>query len=278
MSVKETENTEFRLDKGMPVFSDVDKTLLKGDSGQEWLVEAGLISREEFGEFIDSFHYDGLGHSNQLVEFLNRNEQIVDYLHEYLENIDMEEREGIGTVLDHRYDHGVPNIGSSAGYEPVIQTVTNGNLHDVVAGRLENGEPIFNGQNEKRDRVEQYLEQMGWDQSYTAIGDSNGDIGKIRGAAESGGYGIAIGGSLEEAKQRVDEATFYVGDPNSDHYTAAALLNDLTLEEPHRLSPEEMVGIYGFDFTGDVEAGELATEEDQRQLESFMDRIGDYHG
>lgn len=277
MAVSDSDN-QYRLDRGIPVFSDVDKTLLKGDSGQEWLVEADIVSREKFTEFIDSFYYEGLGHSNQLVEFLSRNQHLIDHLHDHVPEVELEEREGLGTVLDHRHRHDVPNIGSSAGYRPVIEEATNGNLHDVVAGELEQGEPVFNGQNEKRDRVESYLEEQGWERPYTAIGDSNGDIGKIRGAAESGGYGIAIGSTVEEARERVNEATFYVGDENPEHYTSGALLNYLTLEEPYMMTPEELVNEYGFEIEGSVEPGELADQDELDELARFREEFGEDYG
>lgn len=274
MAVSDSDN-QYRLDRGLPVFSDVDKTLLKGDSGQEWLAEADIVERERFPEFIDSFYYDGLGHSNQLVEFLNRNQHLVDYLHDHVPEVDLEEREGLGAVLDHRNRLDVPNIGSSAGYRPVIEQVTNGNLHDVVAGELEQGEPVFNGQNEKRDRVESYLQEQGWESPYVAIGDSNGDIGKIKGAASSGGFGIAIAETVEEARERVDEATFYVGDENPEHYTSGALLNYLTLDDQYMIPPKELVDGYGFEISGRVEAGELADQEDVEALKEFRELFGE---
>lgn len=280
MSVKDS---GYRLDKGMPVFVDIDKTLLKGDTGKEWLVQAEVISPDEFDDFIEKYNREGLGHSNQLVEFLSQNPEMIDELQEYVDAVRLPERAGIGEFLSHRYEEGVPTIGASAGYRPVIQSATNGNLHDVIAGDLDdNYNPIFNGQNEKRENVERYLEDLveeakWWaetDLSYTAIGDSNGDIGKLRGANESGGYAIAIGSSVEEARERVDEATFYVGD-EEDHYLTAALLNDLTLNEKYRMSPEELLenSSTELDETKGIEPGDLADEQDRRELNEFMERL-----
>jgi hypothetical protein len=281
MSTSEDEG--FRLDKGKPVFVDIDKTLLKGDTGKEWLVQAGVVEPDEFPELVREYDREGLGHSNQLLEFLSQNPELVDDLHQYIDEVRLPERQGLGEFLAYRHDQDVPTIGASAGYRPVIQAATNGNLHDVIAGELdEDYNPIFNGQNEKRQNVERYLEKLveetkWWaetDLPYTAVGDSNGDIEKLRGASESGGYAVAIGSSVEEARQRVDEATFYVGD-DEDHYLTAALLNDLTLNEEYRMSPNELLEKTSseLDEARRVEPGELASEQDIRELNEFMERL-----
>ncbi|MFQ3274959.1 MAG: hypothetical protein ACI9LV_000121 [Candidatus Nanohaloarchaea archaeon] len=279
-----TEDAGYRLDKGMPVFADIDKTLLKGDTGKEWLVQAGVVSPEEFPEFVQEYRRDDLGHSNELVKYLSEQDpETVENLEEHVEAVRLPERAGLGEVLSHRHDEDVPTIGASAGYRPVIQSATNGNLHDIIAGDLdENYNPVFNGQNEKRENVEQYLERLveetkWWaetDLPYTAIGDSNGDIEKLRGASESGGYAIAIGSSIEEARERVDEATFYVGD-EEDHYLTAALLNDLTLNEEYQMSSEELLekSSTKMDETMGIEPGELADKQDRRELNEFMRQL-----
>jgi hypothetical protein len=284
MSVSEDEG--FRLDKGKPVFIDIDKTLLKGDTGKEWLVQAGVINPEEFPELVQEHRREDLGHSNELLEYLSQNPEMLDELHQHVDSVYLDERSGIAEVLDHRYDENVPTIGASAGYKPVIQSATNGNLHDVIAGELDgNYDPVFNGQNEKRQNVENYLEQLveetkWWSETdlpYTAVGDSNGDIGKLRGASESGGHAIAIGSSVSEAKERVDEATFYVGD-EEDHYLTAALLNEFTLNEKYRMSPEELLEKTSSekDISKRIEPGELADEQDRQELNEFMRRLENY--
>lgn len=281
MSVEEK---DYRLDKGMPVFIDIDKTLLKGDTGREWLAEAGVVSHEEFPEFIEQYSRGDLGHSNELLEFLSRNPGKLDELDPYIDSIWLDERSGLSEILDHRFRERVPTVGASAGYRPVIQEATNGNLDDIIAGDLdEDYEPEFNGQKEKRENVENYLEslvqQTKWwaenDLPYTAVGDSNGDLEKLRGASDSGGYAIAIGDSLEEVEQRVNEATFYVAD-EEEHYLTAALLNELTLHENYSMSTEQLLEKTS-DIHNDqygIKAGELADNQDRKELRDFKERLG----
>ncbi|MFB6145778.1 MAG: hypothetical protein ABEJ99_04730 [Candidatus Nanohaloarchaea archaeon] len=279
MPLSEEVNKEnYNLDRGIPVFSDVDNTLLAGDSGKEWLKQAGVVSDDDWDEFIQEQRHEGLGHSNELVYFLSQNPEMRDWLHDEISEVSLNERRGIDLALTHRYEHDIPNIGSSAGYRLVIEQVTNGNLHDIIAGDIQGGDPVFNGQNEKRSRVEQYLEQMDYDGEFVSLADSNGDLGKVEAAAESGGFGIAVGPSVEEARDNIDRATIYVGDSNPEHHATGALVNYLTVEPEYRMSPGEMREQYGFDFsTASIAPGELATTSDIDEIEGFMDYItGDY--
>jgi hypothetical protein len=189
--------------------------------------------------------------------------------------VDISARQGIGQILDYRDEQDILNVGSSAGYQEVIESATNGNLHEIIAGKLnQNGNPIFNGEQQKKDKVDSLRARIGHQGQYYALADSNGDRTLIEGAHKSGGAGIGIGSSIEEAKEKIDQATYYVGDSNPEHELTGALISHLSINEPYKLTPQELRKEYGFDYkTAEIQTGELADKEDRKILNNFLNQL-----
>ncbi len=261
------------------VAMDVDNTFVKGDSGARWFTEAGVVEGAgHYGDIMEQVDQAvPRGHSNQLVTFLHslrdQNPGLFYRLHEHVPEVELPPREGLNAIAEHRYENGLPNIASSAGYMPVVETTTNGYFDMKIAGSFEGGEPVYNGQGEKDRNLAAALAENGVEENPVIfLGDSNGDLQGFRLADRTGGYGIAIGES-PEVLEKVDEASVYVID-NSEGHTVAALTNELAHDGEYRISPRRLREEYGFDISGDIVVGELVDETRRSELEDAADSMG----
>lgn len=268
------------VEQGEPIVAmDVDNTFVRGDSGARWFSEAGVVEdAEHYGSIMDQVDQVApRGHSNQLVTFLHtlqdQNPGLFYRLHEHVPEVELPPREGLNAIAQHRHENSLPNIASSAGYMPVIETTTNGYFDMKIAGTFEGGEPFYNGQGEKDRNLASALAENGVQSNPVIfLGDSNGDLRGFRLADRTGGYGIAMGES-EEVLERVDEASVYVVD-NPEGHTTAALTNELAHDGEYRISPRQLREEYGFDISGDIIIGEMADDRRRSEIEDAADRMG----
>lgn len=230
-------------------------------SGQE------LYERNRFDTLMESVTEEKpRGHSNPLVTFLHENPEFADYARRNVDELDLEPRTGFEAVLGARSDREALNVLSTAGFQPLAQAQTNGHFDGIIAGDT-GEEPFYNGRPQKPENLmEFYRNQIGRDpQEPVYTGDSNGDLEAIRLADELGGFGVAVGDSLDQAVSKVDEATVYVGNADPEHYTSGWLLNFLSHEEP--VSIDEMKAWGLEEPGGELMIGELADEEKTEELE-----------
>ncbi len=85
------------------------------------------------------------------------------------------------------------------------------------------------------------------------------------------GFGVAVGESLDQVQNKVDEATVYVGNQNKEHYTSGWVLNFLTHEEA--INTEEMKDLGLKEPEGEILVGELADEEKAEELEEVEEYL-----
>lgn len=238
---------------------------------EETLPNNGEFDQNQFEELVEAVDEDmPRGHSNQLVTFLYHNPEFAEYAEEKRHDLNIPSRTGFEAFLEYRAQQDALNILSTAGYHPVAKAQTNGHFKDIIAGDFnhQDQERFYNGQGEKRDNLQQfYNEELQRDpQELVYTGDSNGDIEAIRLAHETDGFGVAVGPTVERAREKVDEATLYVGDSNPEHHTTGWVLNQLTMPG-NPASIEELVQL-GLDKPeGRVVAGELADGEKEDEIE-----------
>lgn len=234
----------------------------------EALPAEGSFDEDDFEELIGAVDSEKpRGHSNPLVTFLYHNPEFAEYAEEKRHELDIPSRTGFDAFLQYRAEQGAPNVLSTAGYHPVAKAQTNGHFDGIIAGDFDQ-KPFYNGQGEKGDNLAQfYNEELGREpQELVYTGDSNGDIEAIRFAHEMDGFGIAVGPTVEQAQNKVDEATLYIGDPDPEHHTTGWVLNQLTMPG-NPASVEELARI-GLDKPeGRVVAGELADEQKESEIE-----------
>lgn len=269
-----TSNTETTYSPQEYVMAfDVDKTYVPEDTGQLAAETAGIIPEENYFEVME--RYDQLmqqkqpeqhGSGNQLVFYLSQNPEKIPEIEEQARQLEeiVEPRPGFEQFLEHRSLQGRTNIASSAGYQPLIDAVTNGHFDHVISANIEDGEPKYNGQPQKHKNLQQISEVE--EKPLIFVGDSNTDINGIRYASQTGGYGIAVGETVEEARNRVDEASIYVGGGEDHHYTAA-LLNQITnTEVPTNQLISEIP-------QGDHEYGELLNPQQEERIEKELQEV-----
>ena len=269
--------------------TDWDNTVIPTDSGYELLRAAsdysgefqyipGSVGQEDLptgDEVYQRRSFDRLmssvteekprGHSNPLVTFLYENPEFANYARENVHELDLEPRTGFDAVLGARSNRGAINILSTAGFQPLAQAQTNGHFDGIIAGDV-GDEPFYNGRPQKPDNlIDFYIKEIGrYPVEPVYAGDSNGDLEAIRLADEMNGFGVAVGDSLSQAQNKVDEATVYIGNEDKQHHTSGWVLNFLTHDEP--VDIEEMKDRGLEEPRGDIVVGELADEEKAEEL------------
>jgi len=257
---------------------DIDKTHIPYDTGQEAFEIAEICPPEQYFTLMDEYaqrleqeYPEKAGSGNQLVYWAHKNPEQIQKIEQTAIPVlqeEIESREGIETLLEQRKKQQEINIASSAGYHPFIEAVTNGNFHYKITGNIEDGQPLFNGQPQKRENIEQL--PVVQQNPYYFIGDSNGDIEAIRGAHESGGAGIAIGPELETAQDRVNEASVYIAD-EPEHYFTGAALAYMTLGETAVQQYQEEIPENPENYEWEI--GELGDEEIEEQLKELEELL-----
>jgi hypothetical protein len=215
-----------------------------------------------------------LGHSNPLVKFLQENPDFADHARKNVHELDLEPRKGFDAVLGVRSNSGALNILSTAGFQPLAKAQTNGYFDGIIAGDI-GDEPFYNGRPQKRDNLRKFYQQeLGREpEKIVYAGDSNGDLDAIRFANEMDGFGVAVGESLDQAQNKVDEATVYVGNKDREHHTSGWVLNFLTHEQP--VNKEEMKKLGLEEPQGEILVGELADEKKAEELEDVKEYLED---
>jgi phosphoglycolate phosphatase-like HAD superfamily hydrolase len=269
---------------------DWDNTVIPTDSGYELLSAVSDYSGEfqYIPDSVDQEHlpigdqayeradFDHLmssvtkekprGHSNPLVTFLQENPDFADYARENVHELNLEPRPGFDAVLGARSNRDTLNILSTAGFQPLAQAQTNGHFDGIIAGDV-GDEPFYNGRPQKRENLKKFYQQeLGREpKEIIYAGDSNGDLDAIKLADEMNGFGVAVGDSLSQAQNKVEEATVYIGNQNEEHHTSGWVLNFLTHERP--VDIEEMKDRGLEEPEGEIVIGELADEEKAEELE-----------
>jgi len=269
--------------------TDWDNTLIPYDSGFRLMQNAAdydggfqyvpqgadyedLPTADEFGQqqfetLINAVNEEKpRGHSNPLVTFLYNNPEFAEHAEQRIDKLNLENRQGFEGFLQYRAEQDAPNILSTAGYFPVAQAQTNGHFDGIIAGDFDH-RPFYNGQGEKGHNLENFYDEELGREPYELVytGDSNGDIEAIRFADRNGGFGVAVGPSIQQARQNVDEATVYVADPGIEHHTTGWVLNRLTM--PDNPAPVQELAERGLEIPeGKVVAGELAGEEKEAEI------------
>ncbi|MFB6203080.1 MAG: hypothetical protein ABEK01_01165 [Candidatus Nanohaloarchaea archaeon] len=258
------------------LFMDVDGTWIEEDTGLETFVKAGECEPEEYGDLMSRTHEPGRGEpeegrGNELLLSLSDREDVGD-LREVARSLEAEPREGLNSLVKDLHDEDLQVVAHSAGWEPAIEAVTNGYFDGKIYGVLDE-EPEFNGRYQKPARMQNYILQNGFedpveeDAAPIFIGDSNTDVEAIRYAAAAGGYGVAIGESLDEAME-VEEASLYSADEEDHGYTAAVLYK---LSNPDA-DVSSFVEEYGLELSGGrAVRGELA--EDDEYLRQAIEEV-----
>lgn len=257
-------------------FFDVDGTVLREDTGQELFAQAGVCDPEEYRELMSRTHAPGReepesGRGNELMHILHENPEdlSIDELEAAAEEIEVNPRTGLEKGIKALSSEGYTVVAHSAGWKQVIEPATNGHFDAKLAGELAEDGPVLNGRKQKPERMRDYLEQQGVEPEEAMpvfLGDSNTDLDAIRYAAENGGYGVALSDEVETARQRVDEASVYIGSENGDY--AAALLHELTLEQDTERFLEEA----GLDISnGTAETGELSYSDDVEEAIEYLE-------
>jgi len=265
-------------------FFDIDGTYTFEDTGPLVFLEAGRTS-QEFEETLKHTHVPGKsepkeGKGNELALTLNRmSAEEVREMADSAREIEVNYRPGMDALLKGLDESGSPTIAHSAGWEVPINVVTNGYFDEKIAARLGEEEPELNGRYQKPFKIQNYMVEQGIQDPITDsgvhanfIGDSNTDSEAIRYADETGGLGVAIEDSLEEA-MKVEEATVYFGDETGEHDLAAAVIyhhNSRDLEET-----ADFIDEYSLDVSkGYGRPGELAQQHDRQQyVQNLIDEV-----
>jgi phosphoglycolate phosphatase-like HAD superfamily hydrolase len=242
---------------------------------EEVLPADGEFDENYFNQLIGAVDEEKpRGHSNPLVTFLYHNPEFAEHAEQKRHDLDIPSRTGFDAFLEYRAEQeDAVNVLSTAGYHPVAQAQTNGHFDGIIAGDFDQ-QPFYNGQGEKGENLKQfYNEELGREpQELVYTGDSNGDIEAIRLAHETDGFGIAVGPTVEQAQDKVDEATLYIGDPNSDHHTTGWVLNQLTMPG-NPASIEELAKLGLGKPEGRVVAGELADGKKESEIDDVKDYL-----
>lgn len=265
-------------------FFDIDGTYTFEDTGHLAFLEAGKTS-QEFEETMKQTHASGRseprqGKGNELALTLNQMpDEEVNEMADSAEQIDVNYRSGVDALLKGLDEFGTPTIAHSAGWEVPIKAVTNGYFDEKIAAKLGEEGPELNGRYQKPARIQKYMIEQGvedpvadLDAHANFIGDSNTDSEAIRYADATGGLGVVIEDSLEDAME-VDDATVYFGDETGEHDLAAAVLYHHNSADPEQTS--EFIDEYNLDVSqGYAEPGELAQKHDrQGYVQSLIDEV-----
>lgn len=264
-------------------FFDIDGTYIQEDSGLETFVVAGECEPEDYGNIMSRKHAPGKdepekGRGNELMLTLqDLEEPKIAELQEAARNIETTPRQGIMAAVEGLSAHDNQVVAHSAGWHEPIDAITNGYFTDKIAGKFDGEDIEFNGRYQKPNNMQEYMLEMGVEEPLTDpnvyadfIGDSNTDSEAILYADATGGLGIAIGDTLEEARE-VDQATVYFGDETGEHDLAAAVL--YLHNTGDREMTESFVEEYGLDTSkGDAEPGELAYSH---QREDYIQELID---
>jgi len=276
--------------------TDWDNTVIPTDSGYELLKAASdyggefqyipePVGREDLptGEEmypIGSFEHlmssvteeKPRGHSNPLVTFLYENPEFADHARQQVNDLEIEPRTGFEAVLGARSDRDALNILSTAGFQPLAQAQTNGHFDGIIAGDV-GEEPFYNGRPQKPENlIDFYIDEVGrYPVEPIYAGDSNGDLEAIRLADEMDGFGVAVGESIEQAQNKVDEATVYIGNGDEEHHTSGWVINFLSNEEPVGIDEMKDRGLQ--EPEGEIAVGELADGEKAEELERAQEYL-----
>lgn len=261
-------------------FFDIDGTYIFEDTGHEMFLEAGKTSHE-FEETMQKRHLPDRdepreGRGNELALTLDMmSDEEVRLMAESAQDIEVSYRSGMDALLKGLDDLESPAIAHSAGWDVPIEAVTNGYFDEKIAAKLTENGPELNGRYQKPFRIQNYLMQKGIQDPVSAenarvnfIGDSNTDSEAIRYADSTGGLGIAISDSLDEA-MNVEDATIYFGDQTGDHDLAAAVLYHHNTEDLTRTA--EFIDQYDLDVSNGYGApGELSAKNGK---EEYVQRL-----
>lgn len=267
-------------------FFDIDGTYTFEDTGHLTFLEAGKTT-EDFEQTMRKTHLPGRnepaeGKGNELAITLNQmSSEEVQEMAEAAEQIEVSYRPGIDSLLRGLDENNKPTIAHSAGWEVPIKTVTNGYFDDKLAARVEEEQLDLNGRYQKPVKIQNYMMEQGIDDPIedpvayaNFIGDSNTDSEAIRYADATGGLGVAIDDSLEEAME-VNEATVYFGDQNGEHDLAAAVIYHHNVQDAG--ATQDFIDEYGLDVsTGEAEVGELAYEHGRQDyVQNLINEVRD---
>lgn len=256
-------------------FFDIDGTYTFEDTGHLAFLEAGKTS-QEFEETMKKTHVSGRnepreGKGNELALTLNQMpEEEVYEMAKSAEQIEVNYRPGMDALLRGLDESDFPTIAHSAGWEVPIKAVTNGFFDEKIAASLGEDQPELNGRYQKPVKIQNYMIEQGvkdpiGDLTTYAnfIGDSNTDSEAIRYADATGGLGVVIEDSLEDAKE-VEAATVYFGDESGEHDLAASVLYHHNSTDPEQTA--EFIDEYDLDVSqGYGEPGELAHKHNREE-------------
>ena len=265
-------------------FFDIDGTYTYEDTGHLTFLESGRTS-DDFETAMKQTHVPGRdepesGRGNELAITLDQmSAEEVQEMAESASQIEVNYRSGMQALLRGLDESERPAIAHSAGWEVPIKTVTNGYFDDKLASRLGEDGPELNGRYQKPIRMQNYMLEKGVDdpvKDSTAlanfIGDSNTDSEAIRYADATGGLGIVVEDTLEDAME-VDSATAYFADETGEHDLAAAVIyhhNSRDIEET-----QDFITEYDLDVSkGSSEVGELAYKNEREQyVHDLIDEV-----
>lgn len=265
-------------------FFDIDGTYTFEDTGHLTFLEAGKTT-EDFYQTMKQTHLSDRaepeeGKGNELALTLYQMpEAEVEEIRESAKQIEVNYRSGMDALLKGLDDYGSPAIAHSAGWEVPIETVTNGYFDDKLAARLEEEGPKLNGRYQKPARLQNYMIENGVEDPVgdmeahaNFIGDSNTDSEAIRYADATGGLGVVVEDSLEDAME-VEEATVYFGDEKGSHDLAAAVIYHHNSRKPDQTA--EFIDEYQLDVSnGNGEPGELANQKDREEyVQKLIDEV-----
>jgi len=265
-------------------FFDIDGTYTFEDTGHLVFLEAGKTS-QEFEETMKQTHVSGRnepreGKGNELALALNRmSDDEVYEMADSAEQIEVNYRSGMDALLRGLDESDSPTIAHSAGWEVPIKAVTNGYFDEKIAARLGEDGPELNGRYQKPVKIQNYMIENGiedpigdLDAHANFIGDSNTDSEAIRYADATGGLGVVIEDSLDDAME-VEDATAYFGDETGEHDLAAAVLFHHNSRDP--VQTTEFIQEYDLDVSqGYGESGELAQKHNREEyVQNLIDEV-----
>jgi hypothetical protein len=265
-------------------FFDIDGTYTFEDTGHLSFLKVGKTS-EEFEKAMKQTHVPGKGEpeegqGNELVLTLHQMDaEEVDQMAEGANQIEVNYRPGIDSLLKGLDERGSPAIAHSAGWEVPIKAVTNGYFDEKIAAELGEEEPTLNGRYQKPVRIQNYLLDQGIEDPIdnskihtNFIGDSNTDSEAIRYADATGGLGAVIEDSLGEAMD-VEDATVYFGDGTGEHDLAAAVIYYHNTGDIQETS--DFVDDYDLDvLEGEAQPGELAYRDERHEyIQNLIDEV-----
>lgn len=265
-------------------FFDIDGTYTFEDTGHLTFLEAGKTT-EDFEQTMRKTHLPDRnepaeGKGNELAITLDQmSSDEVQEMAEAAENIEVSYRPGVHSLLEGLDENDSPAIAHSAGWEVPIKAVTNGYFDDKLAARVEGEQLDLNGRYQKPVKIQNYMIEQGIEDPVedpvayaNFIGDSNTDSEAIKYADATGGLGVSIDDSLDDAMD-VEEATVYFGDQTGEHDLAAAVVYHHNVQETDATA--EFIDEYDLDVSsGEAEVGELAYQHRRQDyVQSLIDEV-----